>query len=523
MAPFGKKCRHGPNCWYLRIGICQYLHSDSDHAAVRRTRLDELHRGLSRHRQELVDVASLAPESEDNFVGIAQERELASFNKVCGGEIAVPGIPPRFTPPTGPLELPRDDHNGPLRRDFPRYTFQFEPLLRSVELMQPTFDMEAVDVISNAGNLSKLYEMLRNTSWQAMRFELELRGRTLLLSRWSDDPALAFRPGYGGGFERETCRHGAEEDPVLRHSASHHRVVAYRFGGLQYVVQSEVDAYSCNGDDHARPPPPPQSQTQSQPAAPARCGSKHNQARLRGRPPPRQKKRAASTHISGFAALTLDDPGDSKAFAAAATTTTTLPKKTATTPTLSKTPPPTTTTETRTTATSPTLLIHHAGRPIPPSWLVEIKTYNARTVGPRPLTALAQVYFARRAQLYEARHEGGVFLFRPRRGEAEAEGAAATGTGTGTGTGTVVRDVGGELCAWEHSEQPVLGKVAALVRAVRERVAEWRRGRGVVRAGMVCESDGTGAEGGVRVWLCEREGGAQGGDGLMPEDWGGSG
>ncbi|KAK4237730.1 hypothetical protein C8A03DRAFT_34297 [Achaetomium macrosporum] len=40
-----------------------------------------------------------------------------------------------------------------------------------------------------------------------------------------------------------------DEHRVLQDSVGHHRVVAYRFGGLRLVVQSEVDGYYCDRDD----------------------------------------------------------------------------------------------------------------------------------------------------------------------------------------------------------------------------------------------------------------------------------
>jgi hypothetical protein len=408
----------------------------------------------------------------DSFTGITDFWELASFNKVADDEIAVPGMssfpramlissvadiasgtgcPPRFSPPMKPLDLPEDSKNEALNMVFPKFTHPFEPLLRSVEIMQPTLNIfNLADVVSNAGNLRKLFELLSNTTWMLDRYDVEVRGNTLLLSRWNGDPDLKRSYGRGCGFERETCRYCPGDDPAVQRSASHHRVVTYDLGGLQCVVQAEVDSYSC-ACHHAEEPSTPIKTN------PARKKDYSDIQHPLPSPP------ADFTLPAAFSALTFGDPGSSPTFTPAM-----LPFA------LPPSPPPAYITP------SPTLRIHHVGRHIPIDCLVEIKTQNGH--GPPRFTQEPQLYFARRTKLYLAKHKKGVFA---------------------GGRDIKVTDKKAELEDWEAREQATLQKLAALLVSVREGVRVLGPS---VMGGMslVCESDGSGRDKGVSVKFCAR-------------------
>ncbi|KAH6627378.1 hypothetical protein F5144DRAFT_651719 [Chaetomium tenue] len=429
------RCAFGADCSYLFTGNCLWSHTAKDRAAVdrlRRRRTAKVSSGLV-HLESLA-ILPIGIDAEPSRITHVQE--LASFNKVADGEIVVPGAPPRFTPLTQPLQMKADSYNKTIPTRYPQYEYIFEPLLRSVEVMQPGLDIfSATDVISNVSNLRKLFDVICNRSWGTERCDLDIRENTLLLSRWNRDPNLSLSLGCGSGFEKETCRYPPEEDPVLQRSLSHHRVLSYRFADLQLVVQGEVDAYHC-ACDHTTPWRRHR-RTSSKPSA------------------------LGPSPSLAFAALALDDPGDSPSF----------------TPPCPVTHP------------SPTLRVHHTGRTIPAPCLVEIKTRNARS--PALSTNEAQLYFSQRAKLYLARHEQGLFT---------------------PGPELSVRKMDGELREWEAEaqQQVTLGKLAGLLRVVRDRVRVLR-GQGVERVSLVCECDGTGSEQGVSVRLCERvegEGGA---------------
>lgn len=392
-----------------------------------------------------------------------------------------------------------DADNKTLCLNFPRYEHPFEPLIRSIEIMAPDVNVfESADIVSNASNLRKLLHILSHKSVRAERFDLEMRGTALLLSRWNEDPSLNSSLGHGAGFERATCRYTPDDDPVLHRSLSHHRVVSYRFAGLRCVVQSEVDAYYCDCDHHAEPhklqPPvapipvavPPNNKTGRSTLSPLAAAFIPSSPSPPPSPPARKQHQNQMISITppnsnskkpelAFAALTLDDPGDSPTLAAAQ-----LVRLDTQSP---PTPPPEDSDATR------ILRIHRRGRDVPSRCLIEVKTHKAG--GGPAFTPDAQLYFGRRAMLYDAAyHAGGLFV---------------------PGPELRVQDRTGALRVWEREEQPALRRLGALLGLVRGRVGEMVE-KGVERVSLVCQSVG----GEVRAEVYERGNGPS----LVPEDVG---
>ncbi|KAK4108939.1 hypothetical protein N656DRAFT_717007 [Canariomyces notabilis] len=481
--PGKSRCQKGSNCAHLQTRTCLWTHPPGDQAL--QAQLKELMtRGLT--YKETLDTTRLL-ELSQGFISISDHCDLASFNKVSSTGIAVPGCPPRFTPLSEPLVLECDANNKSLCFEFPRYTHPFEPLFRSVAVMSPDVNIfESADIVSNASNLRKLFHILAHKSMRAERYDVEMRGNTLLLSRWNEDPSLNDSLGHGAGFERKTCRYPADDEEILRRSLSHHRVVAYRFGGLRCVVQSEVDAYYCDCEKrrstlspHAVPFVPSGSPSPAIPTPTSGSPTRKHSISLSG-PPSKQRPELA------FAALRLDDPGDSPTFTPAEPDNNpTLPS-----PPLTPTSPLHPATDTILQHASAKIHIHHLGRNIPSPCLIEVKTHKALNT---PLfTPDAQLYFSRRTQLYDAPyHDKGVFL---------------------PGPGLVVQDRTGALRVWEREEQETLRKLAALLKMVRDKVREMVE-KGVERVGLVvCQ--GEGGSGRVVVEVYDRGRGV----GLVPAD-----
>ncbi|KAL2127027.1 hypothetical protein VTI74DRAFT_11445 [Chaetomium olivicolor] len=444
-------CIHGVSCQYLMNRLCLYSHTDEEREQTDRSGL--MVRNLEDREAVLLDRLVL----NHKFVSITQDRDLASYNILTDGEIAVPGLPPRFQPLKQCLKVQGDRTNQAVHSKFPKYVHPFEPMLRSIEVMQPSSNIfKSADVISNSSNLRKLFHLFRNEKETEERYDVEARGSTLLLGRWNEDPALRLSFGYGAGFEKATCSYAPEDGPVLQDSKSHYRVMSYSFGDLQCVVQSEADAYHCDCDHSGKP---------SKAANPPKIHpSKHKKSHSDPLPmrPDIPIQRSPRSPATAFAALTLDDPGDSPSFASL------LPLPTST--------------------PSDTLRIHHTGRTIPSSCLIELKT---QTAGKKPMSPPeTQLYFARRTKLYFAYHYKGEF--RP-------------------GPDLAVEDMTERLRAWEQREQATLRKVVALLKYVRERVREMRE-QGVESMSLVCRCDGTGTDWGVSMRLCERKEGG----GLLP-------
>ncbi|KAK4244032.1 hypothetical protein C7999DRAFT_44255 [Corynascus novoguineensis] len=476
--------------WQISGGGGRTMGRTPVNTAWRDERKAKVFHGLE-YREDL-DLEALNTPAEP--VGITSVEYLGSFNKVSDGEIAVPGAPPKLNPLTESLKMNAKSRKRVTSVEYPQYAHMFEPLLRSVELMRPTFDLLSVtDVISNASNLRKLFEILQNRIWAVDRFEIEMRGNTMLLSRWNQDPNLSRNLGHGARFERRTCRYTSEEDDVVQRSMSHHLVVSYDFCGLRCVVQGEVDAYYCDhehshNDNHGQNSPsasPPRPEPSvlghaKRYSDPLPLGGHPRRQSSQNTPTPQPQlfnKHKLSSPSRAFAALALDDPGDSPSF---------LDNHPSSATTMAKTSTP-----------SPTLRVHHAGRRIPPRCLVEVKTRNVNTL---PLSCSeAQLYFARRSRLYLAEHDKGLFLPSP-------------GSSPDLAVPDAVRDVDRELEGWEQNYTATLGRVAAFLRLVRERVVALNRRRGV-------GVDGRADKG---IWAClyEQVGGGEdeekGGGGVLP-------
>ncbi|KAK0623752.1 hypothetical protein B0T14DRAFT_602262 [Immersiella caudata] len=460
-----KTCRWGENCPHNQDGNCFFYHPPEHQFA----RPKQAKQGLE--YLETLDLNSLVV---DRNVSIQDDADLSSFNKLTDGEIIVPGAPPKLFPITGRTDIKLDARNQLLQTHFPQYTYAFEPLIRSVQIMDPFFEFDKSALVTNASNLRKLYHFFDNKHRVIERFDMEFRRGTLFMSKWNGDPSLSSSMGHGAGFERKTCRYPYDDsDALLRVSASHHRVVRYRFSGLDCVVQSEVDAYYCACDHStsstkstpsraATPPTPTDSgtwttATRRRRRSSAATSSPPRSPNLAPRPktlksptPPLSSSHSYSTSPTfNFSSLPLDDPGHSTSYSPA-------PIK-----------PPT--------ERTPTLQIHHLGHSIASPCLLEVKTASSSC--PATFSPMAQLYFSRRRKLYTARHKIGVFT--PESAKME-------------------EDKSDDLNRWERENQVVLGKMGALLRMLWWRVKELGR-EGVEGVSLVIEGDGEGEEGELKA------------------------
>ncbi|EGO53864.1 hypothetical protein NEUTE1DRAFT_141239 [Neurospora tetrasperma FGSC 2508] len=427
---------------------------------------------------------------EDGPVRIQDVHAISSFNKIASNQIAVPGVPPRLHPITERLDLQLDYDNKSLGRDYPTYTHHFEPLVRSIEATDPNYDLRQTDIVTNASNLRKMFMIFHNKQQNYERYDLTWRNDTLFLSKWTSDPYLNSSLGHGTGFEQATCIYDDQEDDLLKSSASHHRVIQYRFGGLQLVVQSEIDAYHC---DCHRPsnfdPTLPEtlsaltvdevSQYQRRSSAVSAGSSK------------------PSTHLSVFSSSSLDAcHRDSH------TTGETPPSSPPPSPCrplfMDKTPGPCVPGHLSTSPSNPsaTLRVLHLGRDIPSHCLVEVKTHKVRN---KPLfNAEAQLYFSQIHKLYIAKNDNGRFF----------------PSGSGYNNSVVEEDKSEEIRLWADTEQNqrTLKKVVALLKKIRELARQMEKEKGVRTITLLMKCDGMGMEsgregrerGGVKVTLYER-------------------
>ncbi|KAK3400899.1 hypothetical protein B0T20DRAFT_348045 [Sordaria brevicollis] len=455
-----------------------------------------MRKGLKFHRWIEVPKAGLGTNAPVEIQGV---RALSSFNKIADNEIAVPGVPPRLRPLTNQLTLLPDHNNKSLERNYPTFTYPFEPLIRSIQAVNPDFDWTQTDIVTNASNLRKMFILFSNQQMENERFDLTWKNGVLFLSKWTKDPHLNSSVGHGSGFEKATCIHEDDEDELLKSSASHHRVIEYRFGGLRLVVQSEVDAYHCDCHcpgattsdvDHTLP------ETMSAMTIHDVQPGDHDDGA-------NKQRRSSSGADSG---ISWSPRSSNFSLASTVFTDTSLAsgtqpnmKLTKATTTLSSSSPPPSPFSRPSTAdkppspnnpssttslppfspdiiSSPTLHILPLGRPIPHPCLVEVKTHKVRN---KPLfNAEAQLFFCQVSKLFVAKNNAGVF-------DVKHQGP--------------LRDMTEEIKNWveDRGNQRTLRKVVMFLRELREIARDHAdgRGRGLT---VLMKSDGTGEEGGLR-------------------------
>ncbi|KAI0515081.1 geranylgeranyl pyrophosphate synthetase [Xylaria bambusicola] len=187
-----------------------------------------------------------APGSE--AARIENVKHLASYSWIESPvpTIAVPGIPPRWAPPTVPFRLPKDSGLVYIAQNAARHPESpLEPLFRSLYVTNPGFDIRPVDIITDRNNIRKLLSFI-NPSSSRNRLEVftiiaEVVDGTMLMCRTETKTSEIIAPhefkGYGHEFEKAYTRR------QLKGSTGYHRIISYHFGGLNFVLRHEVDGY----------------------------------------------------------------------------------------------------------------------------------------------------------------------------------------------------------------------------------------------------------------------------------------
>ncbi|KAI0399777.1 geranylgeranyl pyrophosphate synthetase [Xylaria palmicola] len=179
---------------------------------------------------------------------IENVKHLASYSWIEASvpTIAVPGIPPRWSPPATPRPLRKDSGLVYIAQNDARYPQSpLEPLFRSLFIADPEFDVGRVDFITDRNNIRKLLSFIDPSSsrngLESFKISVEAVGSTMLLSRIETKTTEVIAPhefrGYGHEFEKAYTR------CQLSDSTGYHRIVSYRFGGLSLIVRHEVDGY----------------------------------------------------------------------------------------------------------------------------------------------------------------------------------------------------------------------------------------------------------------------------------------
>ncbi|KAI2838561.1 hypothetical protein CBS147343_9967 [Aspergillus niger] len=167
---------------------------------------------------------------EETTPSITDVKHLSSYNWIDSETpiIAIPGCPPLWSPPKA------RHPESPL-----------EPLFRALYTTHPSFDIGAVDLVTDRNNIRKLLSFinpsLSKNGLEPFTIEVEVTGKTAVFCRAETETVRFLGPrdfaGFGHEFEKAYTR-----DHVIG-STGHHRIISYSFGGLRLIVRYETDGY----------------------------------------------------------------------------------------------------------------------------------------------------------------------------------------------------------------------------------------------------------------------------------------
>ncbi|KAJ4858251.1 hypothetical protein T069G_06518 [Trichoderma breve] len=204
---------------------------------------------------EIINQKDLEDAYEGNVVfGITESDVVASYNWADqkAPKIMVPGRPPLWTPLEKPRALLED--NGVYFRDnnsafFPKHPL--EPAIVATMKMHPTsLHIDLVACNSTIGNLLRFVQgtLVRGVD-RSFRMIVEVMGKTVHFIRRENSPTeqiMGVR-GFGHAFPEAYTTW----TPDVRPSKSHHRLIRYKFGGLDILLRSSADGYIEEKDTHA--------------------------------------------------------------------------------------------------------------------------------------------------------------------------------------------------------------------------------------------------------------------------------
>ena len=179
---------------------------------------------------------------------ITDVKYLSSYNWIEAPTptIVVPGSPPLWSAPRVPRQLKKDSgliyiaQNAARHPDSP-----LEPLFRALYIVNPSFDIRSIDVVTDRNNIRKLLSFINPSSnrngLEKFTINIEVTKNTAIFCREETATHEFIGPhefkGYGHEFEN------AYTTSQISGSTGHHRIISYRFGDLNFIVRHETDGY----------------------------------------------------------------------------------------------------------------------------------------------------------------------------------------------------------------------------------------------------------------------------------------
>lgn len=168
---------------------------------------------------------------------------VASYSWVKGPipSIAVPGYP-RIWRKTTVTTVPADSsvHYVDRNASFMGHRSPLIPIFAAVDSLHNDFQYRDLDLMTDRKNLRKLLRCINQQRGKTFLIDVDLIGKTCLLTRREETLVETIEEFCGYGHEYElaaTKPHRGFEDEI-----SHHRIINYEFGGLKILLRYEVDA-----------------------------------------------------------------------------------------------------------------------------------------------------------------------------------------------------------------------------------------------------------------------------------------
>lgn len=193
-------------------------------------------------RQDLLDI-STSPSAS-----ITDVKPLSSYNWIEAPTptIAVPGSPPLWSAPRAPRQLQKDSgliyiaQNAARHPDSP-----LEPLFRALFIADPSFDIRSIDVVTDRNNIRKLLSFINPGSTknglETFTINIEVAKNTAIFCRAETETYEIIGPDAFRGFGHEYEK--AYTTSQISGSTGHHRIISYRFSGLNFIIRHETDGY----------------------------------------------------------------------------------------------------------------------------------------------------------------------------------------------------------------------------------------------------------------------------------------
>lgn len=193
-------------------------------------------------------LAKLAENAPTATASITDVKHLSSYNWIEAPKptIAVPGSPALWSPPKTPQKVAKDSgliysaQNAVRHPDSP-----LEPLFRALNITNPSFDFQSVDLVTDRNNIRKLLSFinpsLSKNGLEPFTIKVEVIEDIAIFCRSEAEVSRFVGPhdfvGYGHEFEK------AYTSDQISGSTGNHRIISHQFSDLKFVVRYETDGY----------------------------------------------------------------------------------------------------------------------------------------------------------------------------------------------------------------------------------------------------------------------------------------